>query len=187
MSEAHIEKFNSLLEFFHDELSIALKETGAQTSEETEAYLVHLLDGYAKLSPETRDHIGFDKPAAQILDEAIHSDGERRIEIYRALGDASLYSCGFFEARLARRSLSPSYYRRVGRTAYSSLTDMMEFKQPGGIFEYIFRELSAKFDEVVDAFRIVAGRSVHSDYEEIMRSQGFDPSKLLWATSKGSA
>ena len=181
MSDAHsIEKVTSLLAFFHEELSLALKETGVETSEETEAYLVHLLEGYATLTPQQAEDVGFERPAAQILEEAVNSDGERRMELYRRLGDASLYSCGFFEARLARRSLSPTYYRKVGRTAYGSLTDMMTFKQPGGVFEFIFRELTAKFDEVVEAFRLVSCRSTGGGMEVLLRSDDLTNDGLLW-------
>jgi len=135
-----------------------MHETGTKTSEETEAYLVHLLEGYSRLDAQTAQELGFDKPAAHILEEAMESAGDRRIEIYRRLGDASLYNCGFFAERLERK-VGPGYYMQVGRTAYSSLSEMMTFKQPGGIFDQIFAELSQKFDDVVAAFRWLGGKS----------------------------
>ena len=145
----------NLVAFFHEELTTAMRDLGVSASEETEAYLVHLLDSFAVPDPIAIGDVGFDRPAAVMLEEAVTSNGERRIEIYRRLGDSSLYSCGFFEERLARRSMDPVYFERMGRSAYQSLSDLMNFKKPGNVFEVIFRELAAKFDEFVRAFRQV--------------------------------
>ncbi len=153
-----IEPVGSLLGFFRDELVAALDAQGVDTSEETEAYLVHLLESYSRLDGAKAEEVGFSKPAALLLEEAMHSSGEQRIEAYRRIGDASLYSCGFFKDHLERRGVGDEYYRRVGRTAYSSLSDWMNLKQPGGIFELIYRELTAKFDDFVDAFTRLGGQ-----------------------------
>ncbi len=164
MSANHgLEQVPSLLEFFRDELTQAFEETGIATSTETEAYLVHLLEGYCRLDPDSSAEVGFEKPAAKLLEEAMTSSGDRRIEIYRRLGDASLYNCGFFADHITRRSISSTYYERLGRTAYSSLSDMMSFKQPGGVFHAIYCELTDKFDGVVRAFRVLSGSGSKSD------------------------
>jgi len=162
-----LETATSLVAFFRDELSLAMKQTGTRTTEETEAYLVHLLEGYSRLNPQTAQDLGFDKPAAHILEEAMKSAGDKRIEIYRRLGDASLYNCGFFAERLERR-VGPGYYMQVGRTAYRSLSEMMTFKQPGGIFDQIFGELSDKFDGVVAAFKWLGGKSTQGALERAL-------------------
>ncbi|MEZ4462038.1 MAG: hypothetical protein R3E66_20430 [bacterium] len=169
MSDPHsIPEFSSLMAFFREELVIALKETGTQTSEETEAYLVHMLDGFGKLTPEVAPALGFDRPTAHMLQEAMEAQGDRRIEIYRRLGDVSLYSCGFFEAKLKRTTVGTQYYHSVGRTAYKSLSTMMAFKQPGGAFDGIFTELSEKFDEVVSALRVLSGRGIGSSIDVLV-------------------
>lgn len=161
-----IERVASLQEFFRDELCAALEQKGIQTTQETEAYLVQLLDGYMRLDPETAAEVGFEKPAALILEEAMTAAGEQRIAIYRRLGDASLYSCGFFAEHLGRK-VGPGYYRRLGRAAYKSLEDMMGFKQPGGVFHAIYSELAAKFDAFVDAFRVMSGRDRTVDAHDL--------------------
>lgn len=160
MPAVSLETVIDLVAFFRDELNEARGQTGLETSEETEAYLVHMLDGFARLNPTTAEEVGFHKPAARLLEEAIHSQGDQRIDLYRRLGDASLYSCGFFDAYLSQSSVGPRYYRRVGQTAYAQLSDLMGFKQPGGIFPTIYRELTSKFDEVVETFRLVGQRAV---------------------------
>lgn len=163
MSQGHgIEQVGSLLEFFRDELTLAFQRTGVETSEETEAYLVHLLDGYLRVDAVSAEELGFDKPAAMLLEEAMSSVGDRRIEIYRRLGDASLYNCGFFSERLSRK-VGPAYYQTLGRTAYRSLEEMMGFKQPGGVFHAIYSELAVKFDQVVTALRVFGAKPQPSD------------------------
>ena len=157
-SQHSIQQVSDLFQFFHSELTSAFEQLGLNTSEETETYLIHLLEGYVRLDSTSAREIGFHRPAAFMLGDALQSGGDRRIEAYRRLGDASLFSCGFFEEHLNRsRSLVQSnYYRSMGRNAYSSLQNLMAFKAPGGVFHTIFDELARKFDQVVEAFRVLA-------------------------------
>ena len=157
-SQHSIQQVANLFNYFRSELLAAFDKLGLTTTDATETYLVHLLEGFVRLDEEKAKDIGFERPAALLLGEALNSAGDRRIEAYRRLGDASLFSCGFFEQHLGRRtSVVPvEYYRRMGRNAYHSLQSLMEFKAPGGAFHVIFDELAAKFDTVVEAFRVLA-------------------------------
>ena len=168
-----LERVQTLLAFFRDELVKAFERLDVQTSEGTEAYLVYLLDEYAKVDEEKAAEIGFHKPAASLLEEAISSEGERRIEVYRRLGDVSLYSCGFFQACLRKKAVGSDYYHRMGRTAYCHVRDLMVFKEPGGIFAQIFDELATNFDRIVDAFHLVRSQRAHREHIgglEVVRS-----------------
>ncbi|MFU8804762.1 MAG: hypothetical protein ACNA8W_13185, partial [Bradymonadaceae bacterium] len=111
MSDSHhsIHKVANLLGFFRNELVQAFEKLGLTTSEETQTYLIHMLQGFTRLDAKGAEEIGFYKPAAMLLGEAMNSVGDRRIEAYRRLGDASLFSCGFFGQRLARAPVSPDY------------------------------------------------------------------------------
>lgn len=148
-----IESTTNLLNYFREELKLAFDDLGLESSENTEAYLVYLLQNFARLDPQLVQEVGFNKPAAFLLGEAMNSPGEQRIAAYRRLGDASLFNCGFFADHLTRRgTVSAQYYRNVGRLAYGNLSELMGFKQPGGIFTQIYRELAAQFDAFVEAF-----------------------------------
>ncbi len=164
MSRSHesIQTVSSLLAYFRQELTTAFEKLDVEASEETEAYLVQLLDGYSRLEPEDSEAVGFDKPAALILVEAMNSPGERRIEIYRRLGDASLFNCGFFEGYISRRLVDADYYQDVGRLAYQKLTHLLTAKDSSQMFRAIFGELAGNFDGVVDAFQWL-GRSLQTD------------------------
>lgn len=153
-SESSIQSTTNLLNYFRGELKDAFEYMGLCSSESTEAYLVHLLESYVRLESELAEELGFEKPAAFLLDEAMNSPGEARIAAYRRLGDASLFNCGFFDAHLTRRGqVTSQYYRNVGRLAYGQLSDLMTYKSSGGIFQQIYEELSDKFDAFVDAFK----------------------------------
>ncbi len=157
-SQRSIQPVTNLFQYFRSELLSACDDLGLTTTEETQAYLAHLLEGFVRLNERTAQEVGFHKPAAFLLGEALQSAGDRRIEAYRRLGDTSLFSCGFFEDHLQRsRSLvKAEYYRSMGRSAYSSLHDLISFRAPGSAFQVIFAELARKFDTIVEAFRVLA-------------------------------
>ncbi|TXD35840.1 hypothetical protein FRC98_14285 [Lujinxingia vulgaris] len=163
----NIQQVANLLHYFRAELAQAFDALELTTAAETQTYLVHLLEGFARSSAESAQTIGFDKPAAFFLGEAMSAAGERRIDAYRRLGDASLFSCGFFEERLDRTPVKSGYYRDMGRVAYSRLGELMAYKQPGGAFHIIFEELTRCFDSVVDAFRLLSQQR-QPDHERLL-------------------
>ncbi len=184
-SQSSIHKVANLLAYFRAELTSTFQVLGLTTTEETQAYVVHLLQGFSRLDETAINEVGFHKPAAMLLGEAMNSVGERRIEAYRRLGDASLFSCGFFGKHLARTPVSPGYYQSVGRTAYSRLGEIMEFKQPGGTFNVVFTELAQKFDDIVEALIHLSQprSSQRSVYDELImqwqRSGELNPNLLM--------
>lgn len=144
----------NLLNYFREELKISLERVGLKSSENTEAYLVYLLQSFVHIDPELREDLGFQRAAALMLGDAMNQPGELKIEAYRRLGDASLFNCGFFDAHLTRRgAVTSQYYRNIGRIAYGQLSDLLVFKRSGGVFHQIYEELSAKFDAFVQAFQ----------------------------------
>ena len=146
----------SLKDFFREELQAALERLGLKASDDAQAYLVYLLDGYTRLRPEQHAQLGFERAAALMLSDAVFSAGEHRLEAYRQLGDACLYNCGFFEARLTRRHMRPEYYHQVGRTAYTRLGELMSFKPQGQTLGQIFEELASKFEALTYALSQMA-------------------------------
>ncbi|MFB6262677.1 MAG: hypothetical protein ABEL76_03470 [Bradymonadaceae bacterium] len=157
--------------FFRNELTAAFDEVEVDPSEETEAYLVHLLEGFTRLDSTDASTMGFDEPAAYMLGEAKQAPGGERISSYRRLGDASLFNCGFFEGYLDRRLVDPSYYQDMGRLAYHKLSELLSFKQsdPNSAFQSIFGELAVDFDRVVAAFQHL-GRRIDPDRVSVPES-----------------
>lgn len=154
----------NLLAFFREELDRALRQLELSSSDETLAYLVHLLEGYARPDTTQRHEVGFARPAALMLSDAVFGSPGERVEAYRRLGDACLYNCGFFTAHLTRRSVSASYYRSMGRDAYERVSDMMRGDMSA--LRAIFAELSQKFEGFVEALRTLARQ--HKPHEALM-------------------
>lgn len=185
-SQGSIQSTSNLLNYFREELKSAFGALGVHSSENTEAYLVHLLENFVRLDPQLAKEVGFEKPAAFLLGEAMNTPGEQRIAAYRRLGDVSLFNCGFFDAHLTRRgTVSSEYYRNVGRIAYGQLSDLMMFKDPGGIFQQIYEELTDKFDGFVEAFKCLGrpkkaqkGRGASSVLEKLRRGESLDLNDL---------
>lgn len=146
-----------LIDFFRQELQLAIARLGLTSTHETMTYLIHLLERYIKLeNPSEHKELGFERPAAFMLGDAVEALPAERIEAYRKLGDACLYNCGFFDARITRRAVSASYYKRMGRDAYHSVADMMRGGDAGRALRQIFAELAEKFEGFVAAFRQLA-------------------------------
>src|SRR5690554_5555251 len=144
----------NLLHYFREELKIALERVGLRSSENTEAYLVYLLQSVVRVEPELRQDLGCERAAGLMLGDAMNQPGELKIEAFRRLGDASLFNCGFFDAHLTRRgAVTSQYYRNIGRIAYGQLSDLLVVKRSGDIFRQIYAELSAQFDAFVEALQ----------------------------------
>ena len=56
---------------------------GLQPRVETEAYLVQLLEGMTRLKPEDASALGFERPAALMLGDAVFSGAEHCVGIAR--------------------------------------------------------------------------------------------------------
>lgn len=177
-SDQTIETAPTLLAYFREELDEAFEELDVEASEDTEAYLVHLLEGFTRIEPDYAEEVGFDKPAAFYLGEAMNSPGDRQIEAYRRLGDASLFNCGFFEGYISRRLVDSEYYQDVGRHAYRKLTSLMSVKRSDDMFRGIFGELAENFERVVRAFQWLGGtlRDDGVDIESVAEAAAGDGS-----------
>ena len=178
------ESTSSLTEFFAEELDNELARLGLDVNDETRAYLTHLLDDWTRLTPAQEQELGFQRPAALMLSDALEARPGTRIEAYRKLGDACLYNCGFFRARLTRRSISASYYEQMGQGAYHRVADLLAWQS--NALGQLFVELARSFEGLVRALRRLANRASghHIDGEllsRIKRGEQVDPDELLAA------
>ena len=103
--------------FFHQHLQTALSQLRVRPSPAAELYLKDLLvrsvlmNGVTPATP--------DRPLVQLMADALEVDDAReRLRRLREIGDAALYTCGFFGEHVASRGLSPRYYVAMGGRAY---------------------------------------------------------------------
>lgn len=133
-------------EFFHEQLSSAMRNQGLDAAALTEFYLVNLLSEYAK-SPLD------DAPLALRLNEAQTALPEERARYLREIGDKSLYVSGFFAESLQRSLVDVDYYIQIGGSAYSQLARMNLIGQK---FAPVYDELAGKFPRFVDVLAEVS-------------------------------
>ncbi len=173
-----------LLDYFREELERAMILLHMDSSEQTRSYLLHLLERRMRLDDEEeREELGFERPAAFMLGDALEATPTARIEAFRKLGDACLYNCGFFDARITRRSVSASYYKRMGQDAYHSVADLMQRGSTTRALRAIFAELAEKFEGFVAAFKHMAtGKHPQEElFERIRRGEKVSVEELMRA------
>lgn len=132
----------NLREFFRDLLQAAMRSQEVESSEETEFYIVHLLERFARTERQW-----FSRPLALEFLESFHSPAAHRFGKLRHVGDTSLFISGLFMESVHRQLVSADYYTELGRTAYGHLARMSSGVRtlPGDSFA----ELSERFSDFV--------------------------------------
>lgn len=170
---------SSLTEFFQKRVSKAMKRQGISTSQETEYYVVNLLDHFSKAERLHGPEQGEQEALILTLGKALQSNRDEAIPLYRRIGDESLYMSGFFSQRLKRQHLSPRYYQDLGATAYETLSSLMKGKRDK-VFADIFGELAEKFDHLVEVLIAIGEQhtfSASKDPEDLLQRWEKTPSK----------
>lgn len=119
----HLELAADLHGFFQDALGVALSERGVEATEPTSHYLVALLTDYAR--PNEKANETLERPLPFLLEEALAATGSERFERLRALGDAVLYTSGFFLDHLETRGMELGYVSALGARAYGGAASML--------------------------------------------------------------
>jgi len=132
----------NLTEFFRDLVQSAMRSQAVQSSEETEFYLVKLLERFARAEREW-----FERPLAIEYLESLQSPITHRAGKLRHVGDTSLFLSGMFMESIHRKLVSADYYTQLGRTAYEHLSRLSSdvVALPGDSFA----ELADRFPDFV--------------------------------------
>ena len=141
-------------EYFRTLLGDAQAHQGVKVHEETEFYLVNLLDAFL-VTDTLYDH-GPDgsltrEPLTMQFARALNQPRERKVAMLRKLGDSSLFVSGFFADSLSRSLVDVDYYIAMGGRAYEHLKAL--------VGDLRFAELSEKFGRIVDLLSEVSGRT----------------------------
>ena len=87
-------------EFFKEKVTQAISEQKSKIDKDVEYYVVNLLCNFIeadKIFAEDKDIDFLKTPLALILKKAYESNDEKKLRIYKILGDTSLYTSGFFK------------------------------------------------------------------------------------------
>jgi hypothetical protein len=145
--------------FFAGLVGEAVEERHLDATDATRAYVSSLLADYAKPGTLTRDAL--ERPVTLLLAEAKESVGRERFERLRALGDGTLYVCGFFGEHLETRGVALGYVTSVGAEAYDCAASMLRQHASGGEASSapdVFGELAERFQAFVALIESIAAR-----------------------------
>jgi hypothetical protein len=138
----------SMSEYFRDAITSARRKTGVALTEHAEAYLVGLLDEFAR---SERVYAGTDRgerpTLATLLGRAQEADPTEALRIYKHMGDSSLYLTGFFSESVEREIVSRDYYVQMGGGAYANVAGIM--RATAATSSALFDELSDRFEALV--------------------------------------
>ncbi len=154
----------SVREFFREMLAHAQDHQRIRVREETEHYLVNLLDAF--LSTESLYDTAPDgsksrEPLTVLFARALGQPRDRKVRTLRNLGDTSLFVSGFFADSLSRSLVDVDYYVAMGGRAYELLRAMLDDAR--------FAELSEKFERIVDLLSEVSERTQVSSNRGLLR------------------
>jgi hypothetical protein len=158
-SDSPLELAADLRSFFREPLVEALAQRRVEATAPTEHYLVALLVDFARPAELARETL--DRPLLFLLEDALASTGKDRFERLRSLGDAVLYTSGFFLDHLATRGIELSYVSALGARAYGSAASMLRHAArnagaEGQTAPELFEELAGKFPIFAQVIATVA-------------------------------
>lgn len=148
---------------FYEFVRAALGTHGIAASPEAEHYLVNLLAGFLRSSPERFARaLGPELLAASRL-EPLH----RSLRL-RDVGDTTLFLAGIFLDHIEAKPATTEYYFTIGRTAYGRLAELAESDGPLAVHAATFAELSGRFVEFVRVLSSIADRELFSGSARLM-------------------
>jgi hypothetical protein len=144
--------------FFREALGLALEERKVLATPPTEHYLVALLSDFAH--PDELTQETFERPLSLQLAEALNMVGRERFERLRTLGDAVLYTSGFFFDHLKTRGVHLEYVSSLGARAYDGAASMLRHADgrsgKGARAPELFEELAHNFTPFTEVLSTLA-------------------------------
>ena len=154
MNSSSLDLLMSPQEFFRGKITEASRQLKVKLDDHVEFYLVNLLTNFIATSTfsgggEESDDI-LSTPLAFMLKRALEAPPEKQPQLYRRLGDASLYVSGFFQDYFNRKTFDINYYITMGSSAYDQASTLSRGSvRDDGIPETL-ESLSRNFLQVVD-------------------------------------
>ncbi len=171
-SEPTVLEVQNLQEYFRSTLQAAIERQQFEIDDHTEHYVVNVLTLFSRSealfdkTPEGRRL----RPLALMLADAVHAtSGMERACALQRLGDVSLFVAGFFARSFSRRLVDVDYHIAMGGRAYDSAAEVLRGTARGRALGGVFRELSVKFQRLVDALNEVAESACENSDQDLMR------------------
>lgn len=156
-------------DFFRELVASALDEQQIKVQPETEFYLVNLMNQFMTTDRlYTRDGAGVmkDEPLALLVKEALEASApQAQSQLFRRVGDVSLYTAGFFQDSLNRKMVDVDYYIDMGGTAYQQVASRSEEE----VLRSVYGELAQKFASCVEVLAEVSHKTTPRTEKDLLR------------------
>jgi hypothetical protein len=157
------------LDYFRELVVSALQRQRVRTRPEIEFYLVHLLNQFMtadRLYARDADGGAKEEPLALLMKEAIEQpEPDAKKQLYRRVGDLSLYMAGYFQDSLSRKLVDVDYYIGMGGSAYRQVASMAG---ESSVAE-MYGELAGGFGRFVDVLAEVSDRTTTTNEKDLLR------------------
>jgi len=152
-------------EYFKELVERAIARQGVSSSELSSYYLVQLLDNFVAFDQMYAEmEVDKETPLAELLCQALASQGARRFRLLKFTGDVALFMSGFFSDSIARRLNDIDYYVRLGGYAYGGAARLSALQAAA-----LFEELAHKFVRFVDVLNEVSEESSLTENAGVLR------------------
>lgn len=155
MSSTSLDLTMTPREFFHGKITEASRNLNVKLEEHVEFYLVNLLTSFIQKTTVSEadgdaEQDVLSTPLAFMLKRAIEAPVEKQPQLYRSLGDASLYVSGFFQDYFNRKTFDINYYMTMGASAYDQASSLTRGQSRDDVFHETMESLAKNFVQIVD-------------------------------------
>ena len=163
----------TVTEFFHGQVTDALRAQDVQATQPTEFYLVNLLSEFTAM-PVSEEPL-----ALKLVRVQESSAADKKVKGLKEIGDHSLVVTGLFSDSLSRKLVNVNYYIAMGTNAYGQLASLIASTRSSAssFFQAIYEELAAKFARFVEVLQeirrnthLVGGGNIIGLYEAYLKS-----------------
>lgn len=157
------------LDYFRELVVGALERQRVKALPETEFYLVNLLNQFMTTDRlYARDAEGGvrDEPLALMMKEALEQpEADSQKQLFRHVGDLSLYIAGYFQDSLLRKLVDVDYYIGMGGSAYLKVASLAGEATVADMYG----ELAGGFGRFVDVLAEVSDRTSVPREQDLLR------------------
>jgi hypothetical protein len=146
----------TVTEFFHGQVTEALRAQDLHATQLTEFYLVNLLSEFTAM-PVSEEPL-----ALKLVRVQESSATDKKVKGLKEIGDQSLVVTGLFSDSLSRKLVDVNYYIAMGTNAYGQLAGLIASTRSStsAFFQAVYEELAAKFARFVEVLQEIR-RNTH--------------------------
>ena len=147
---------------FKEFISLEMYQASPELSFEVKEYISDLLYQYLfseALFDQKSNGKSYKSTLAEIYSKTYEAKPQQRIYLFKKIGDLSLCLSGFFRSSLKQKLVHVSYYKDMGKLAYSYLADHYDDR------ENVFSSLSGHFDPLSEILFAIQKKS-ESQYQD---------------------